>query len=291
LDQNDLLADSEPARYIQKHAIELDDLTNLPEEILQFLAQHKIILMGEIHGINETPEMTLGLIKLLTQMKKPLILAIEVWNSQQNVFESFMKTGDVDQLKNSLFFKNLPQYGIGSLAMVNLLQQVRNLPNVEVFCFDPFSAESIHSDQEASLSSSQERDLQMARNLIKKSEENKNAAMLVLTGSLHASTEINVLLGTEYRPLGYWLSHLENSSISSKDVFSMVLKFEKGSSWGGFSEDGEKISFGVHEFTPTCEAYSQAVAWEKYFLMLKQKEEGYHAIFFSRQITPSYPLN
>ena len=285
---NESLQNLSLKNYIRKNALELNSLTNLSEENFQFLFNYKIIILGEIHGINETPEMILGIIKLLSALKRHIILAIEVWDSQQDLFEKFMQTGNIELLKNSIFFKNTPQYGLGSLAMVKLLQQVRKISDVEVFCFDSFSLESKATNLKERISLSQDRDFQMAQKLGTKIKENENKTIIVITGGVHASTQINSILGFDYKPMGYWLSHAEN--LCSADIFSILLKFERGESFGGISKNGIDITYGVHEMDPIIDDYSQALNLDRYFLTFDKKREGHDAIFFNRKITASFPL-
>lgn len=287
LEMDDELKNSLFTEYIKTNAIRIDELENLPAEKFQFLSNYKAILLGEIHGINETPALTLGMIKLLSKANKPIILAIEVWDSQQDTFQQFLQTGDVDHLKNSPFFTFTPQYGIASAAMVNLLQEVRRIPNIQIFCFENSNREITNQNERIMLS--QERDFLMAQKLNKKFQENENAILVVLTGSVHASTQINSILGEDYKPMGYWLSHQENSTLKPTDILSINLKFEQGKSWCGIAENGGEITFGLHEWTPEVNLYSQSVDLDKYFLLLEQKEDGYDAVFFNRIITPSLP--
>lgn len=282
--------DSIGPEYIQSNAVPLDSLVHLPENLV-FLSNYKIIILGEVHGINETPEMTLGIVKLLSKLKKPLILALEIWGSEQETFNQFMKSGSMELLKQSPFFNYRPQYGIGSLAMANLLQQVRKLPNVQLLCFDRHPLpDQTFIDQSESIRFSEERDFFMAKRVLEKFKENENSILILLTGNLHGSTELTTIFGIEYKPMGYWLSHVENSKILPTDLFSIQLKFERGKSWNGISVDGAEITYGVHKMGLNIDVYSQAVDWEKYFLGLDRKENGYNAIFFTREITPSFPL-
>ena len=287
------MKESEITHFIQENAIPVNDFSALPSEMSPFLSDRKIILIGEsLHGTNDGPEMALGLLKNLCQLGKPLILAIEVWSSEQNTFDRFMQTGDLEILRSSSFFKNTPQCGLGSLALVELLQKIRFMPNMKVFCFDPFNQQMIEaSNKMADISISQDRDRGMAYNLLEKIKERDDAVVVVLTGSLHASTAMTSFLDSDYEPMGYLLTHQEKTPLEGSEVLSILMKFEKGSAWCGLSVDnGENITFGVHEIAQTIDVYTQAVNWKGYFLPNNPFEKGYHAVLFTRTISPSYPL-
>jgi hypothetical protein len=278
-------------RHIREKAIPIEDFNYPSEEIVSSISKHKAVLIGELHGTNEIPQAVSGLIRALSKLGKPVILAAEIWHTEQDAVDAYMQTGDLDILRRCSFFNHALQYGVGSSAMVDLIKNVRELPNIEVLCFDPYSNEHEGVSEDAKLSKSQDRDYQMAEILAAEMQESPDTILVVLTGGLHAATEKVSFSGVDYAPMGYWLSRIENSPLKQEEILSVLVKCESGQFWGGCSENGQPITYGVHEIGTFIDDYVKATHWTGYFLIDMPFEEGYNSLLFIRKLSPSNPFH
>lgn len=259
-------------KYVLENAIAIQDLTKLPIALLQVISNYKIVLLSDLHGTNESPEAALGLISLLSNLKKPISLALEIPKTAQKDIDTFIDGGNLELLKNSHFFKNQYQFGTASIAIGRLLQQVRMIPNLRVFCFD---------------SDSPKRDLTMACNIIK--EFQPEGYLVILTGSSHIWRENE----KDKNSMSYYLWSLENSTILENDIFSIGMCAETIHCFATSRLEGtEEIVYGEQKFGGIAEflLFPHPPALGKYFILLPPELNSYNAILFTRITTPSPPL-
>ena len=259
------------ATTIRKNAISLDhdDLVRIFPAVSKF----KFVTVGEMHGSRETPRFVGDLFELFRAQKKTVILGLEVPQGDQPLIDKFIQSKDRSVLKASSFFVRSYQDGRSSEAMVALLE---NLPkDAVVVCFDSPTS-----------SSGQERDKEMAENLIRAYQRYRPETFIILAGNVHSSIEIGNSFDPKYQPMSYLLHALPHSPIQINDIRAIRIRYAGGSIWAcmGTSEADCKIQ----QLKSPPSAYGQAVSYGKYFL-LESLGGGYNATLFFRSLTASPP--
>ena len=95
------------------------------------LRPNKLILLGEIHGTNEIPDLTLLLIEKVLKKTIPVTLFIEHAKKEQVAINTYLKSigsqTDKDSLTKHDFWQRKTQDGRTSMAMLELIESIRSL--------------------------------------------------------------------------------------------------------------------------------------------------------------------
>lgn len=247
-----------------------------PFSLANFFKGKKIILIGEVHGTNNVPELFGDMVSAVVDNNSKTLVALELPQSAQANIDVFLKTGNDDVLRNEPFFAQGLRDGRSSQAMVALLRRLSKMPNTKVLCIDV--------DHPAS--SSQERDTGMAVAI------NANRVgfdrTLVLTGNIHSRTSVGTPWDENFRPMGYELKTLAKD-LGTNDLLNILVRYGKLDSWhceAGSGQQECKIWRGKHLSTD----YSNAVGYEQYFLLENPNVDSHNATIFLRSATPSLPF-
>lgn len=147
------------------------------EELKEKIKASKIILLGEIHGTKEIPEI---LFKFLNSIEEDFYLCLEIPNEFQNNVEEFYKEPSPDG-RNSKEF----------------LDFIKNL-NKKIYCVDSF------------VRSQEEKEENLAKNILSLSNHKK---IIVILGEIHASKEKIILGEQEIFPAGSLLKEKLNDDL------------------------------------------------------------------------------
>ncbi len=261
--------------YIQKNAIET--ASEIKAEIVSELTKYRIVSLGEVHGNDQSPALAGDIAEALAKSRE-IILALEIKQANQYGLDEFSKSGDKNILRLLAHFAREYQDGRSSIAMVELLAKVRKNPRIQVVAFDP-DVDSGGAD----------RDLEMAKNILKIVKAAPNKRVVVLTGNFHSSVKIGNPFAPKFKPMAFWLSRLAGSPLKPPEVFAIRIRHEKATSW--ICRDDTAESCGLVELAVDTSAYAKAVEFERYFLKEPAlSEEGYHASFFIRSLEVSPPF-
>jgi hypothetical protein len=141
------------------------------------------IIVGEIHGTNETPDAFINLVCLAAETRRPVTVALELSSDGQPVIDAYLASDGGTQARASLL--SLPNFtaemqdGRGSGAFARLLERLRQMKMVGKV------KQVIATDISASTPSAQDRNVAMARNWIAIPAP-KNGVILTLVGNVHA---------------------------------------------------------------------------------------------------------
>jgi hypothetical protein len=237
------------------------DLNKLDSpDFKNFIADKKVIVVGEMHGTAEVPLFVLQLIKQLKETQRKLTIGIEIPINYQKDIDDFMKNGDFEKLKNLDHFK-YPD-GRTSKAMEQLLKGLREIKRVNVICFD------IDTNSDSGVN----RDSLMALNL---TTSYKGGQMVVLTGNLHANLKE-----------GYWRPGFKSATFYFNDnkkfndqLISLNTYYAGGTIWNcmqdgckerdaGTNGGDLKSKYGLTNFIGIYEGvnpsgYSGFIYWDK----------------------------
>lgn len=265
------------AEYIQEHAITITD--DLPAQLVSAMDGKRLVFLGEVHGTNEFPDIALRLIAKLAA-KKPLLVGLEFPTDIQPQIDRFMKTGDSNILKQTKFFTDANYHsGRGSVAMVNLLAALRNLPGVSVFCFDiPFGFDG------------KNRDTKMAENILAEAERQPNRPMLVFTGNLHSRLVPGAPWDPDYVTMGSEVLRLSAGRFTLKNSESIHLRYDQGSAWQCIQEQDGKIACNERSFGPGNSVYATAVSYDRFFLREPDLTDGHQDTLFLRIVSAAPPF-
>lgn len=179
----------------------------------------KVIVIGEVHGTKESPEFVFGLAKAIRKQGHLVEIAFELPKVEELIWRDFSKTKNRKILlkSNTASQKAEDQDGRTSEAMARLLIQL-NQKNFPFHFFDTISAKT-----------SQERDEQMAKNIVDVIPKASKSNLIVLTGNIHSRLTKGLKWNPSFRPFAYILS-----STGKKEGFSVTsidIKYSGGTMW------------------------------------------------------------
>jgi len=141
------------------------------------------IIVGEMHGTNETPDAFLNLVCLAAETRRPVTVALELSADGQSVIDAYLTSDGGAQARAALLslpnFTSEMQDGRGSGAFARLLERLRQLKMVGKV------KRVMATDIGVSTPSGQDRNAAMAQNWIA-IPASKNGIVLALVGNLHA---------------------------------------------------------------------------------------------------------
>jgi hypothetical protein len=243
----------------------------LPPVLLSRLSKTKLLMIGEMHGTNESPKLIERFVRLFTKAGKTVLVGLEIPSGEQALIDQFLSTGDSSLLKRSPFFNAKFQDGRESIAIANLLIALRGIEGVRIVCFDI-------SDNR------KERDLGMASNFVNARERLKPDVAITLSGNCHSKLSNNQVCTPGEDPMGMDILKL-SGDLSPESVTSLNVRYESGASWSAMAD-----FIGVHEWPKVFTPYTTAVSWNSYFLSEPPlTDDGYNAAFFFRSVSASLP--
>lgn len=260
---------------IKSLAVDFNFKGSLPAGLQEYFQQKKIVLVGEIHGTQETPKAFGRLVSSVADEKSKTLVILEITQSSQAAIDQFLKTGDESFLRKDDFFSRDYQDGRSSKAMVSLLKRLRELPNVTVLAMDPMTG--IQS------MTGQERDTGMA-NFIHAHLARYDRAF-VLCGNVHSSIAIGTPWDPSYRPMGYELLHMAPHLDSG--LLNVRVRYEKVDSWNCQGPKASDCSARYGKNVPTD--YSRAVKSHLYFMQEDPTVDGHRGTIFIRSTKASFP--
>jgi hypothetical protein len=105
---------------IKSLAIKLNPRKSFPEGLANFLKDIKIIILGEIHGTKQVPELFAKMVQSVADENSRTLVILEINQSSQSSIDRFVKSGDESVLQQDEFFYRKYQDGRSSKAMVKL---------------------------------------------------------------------------------------------------------------------------------------------------------------------------
>ncbi|WP_052108111.1 hypothetical protein [Aerolutibacter daejeonensis] len=153
------------------------------ELVLDAMGEHRLVLLGELHGTHETPALVAALLSRLGARDETLVLALEIARQEQSAVDDFLASNGDAVARSRLLAGSHWQAihdGRDSASMLALIEHVRRLRQggrtVQVVLFDDLDAFSVRG----------RRDALMAEHLRATVAANPQARVLVLTGNIHA---------------------------------------------------------------------------------------------------------
>lgn len=193
----------------------------------------RFVIVGEMHGTNETPAIFHDLICSSETSRRPIVVGLERPSREQKTIDAFMASHDHEAaIRDLVSEKDWNIFdGRSSRAMLTLLESLRVLALKglvsEVVAFD-----DRHSDE-----SSAQRESRMAAALMTAAGRHINALVIALTGNLHASKKPIARFGS-YPFMAMLLPQTE--------TISLLISDKGGEAWTQTSE-----GCGPHKLNPS----------------------------------------
>jgi len=250
--------------------IEIKDRSGLPGTVYNSLKDSRAILLGEVHGNNESPEFARGMIDLWLAEGNKVMLGLEINQDNQDAVDKFLRSGDTGIIKSMPFFNRKWQDGRSSTAMAQLIRAMYKRKDLKVVCLDMPSA----------IEYSPKRDSIMGANAVEALKRNPEWKLITLTGNVHNQLELS---GFGY-PMGYWVLNSDEIKLNKQKVSSVNIVYQGGDTWVC---QGRDISgCGVHEQGNLSGEFAQKCLGANCFL-----SSGEEKVLFTRSISASLPLN
>jgi hypothetical protein len=264
--------------YIRDNARGLPPLGRLPDPVAADLTPYRAILFGEVHGTREAPRLAHEIARAVAHAGRPAWLGLEMSVTEQGAIDRFRQSGDINILKQMPFFRRAPelQDGRSSAATAQFLVMAQKLPELKIYCLDPYGA-----------TSAQGRDTGMAREVARRLAENPGSVAVTLTGKVHAAVKAGAAWDPTYRPMGYEIAH---GVLPAAQVLAVQLEWQQGTAWNIITKPGEPDTRGVHALPIQNDNYANALPWGAYFLKLPSVMDGFGGVLFWRTLSASPPF-
>jgi hypothetical protein len=192
-----------------------------PVRGLELLRDDQLVLVGEMHGTEESPAFVARL--LCERDERPSVLGLEIPASEQAALDAFLASdGEAPALRALVASPHWQrasqeQDGRSSLAMLALVETVRRARmagrSIAVVAFD------------VEPGTGDDRDRRMAQNQMAARAAHPGAALIALTGNIHARTAKGTPWDPDLVPMG---AHLR---IADAPVRSLDVVHAGGSAW------------------------------------------------------------
>ncbi|WP_260597536.1 hypothetical protein [Sphingomonas endolithica] len=178
------------------------------------------IIVGEMHGTNESPDAFVNLICLAAKTGRPVTIALEYSSDDQAAIDAYLSSDGAAQaraslLKLSLFASDM-QDGRGSIAFLRLWEQLRVMKQAGRI------VGVVASDVGRSTPQGQERNAAMAQTWTSITAAN-DGIILALVGNLHAMRRPITIANRTIVPAG--------SIMPAKRTITMTIDGNGGKAW------------------------------------------------------------
>ncbi len=217
-----------------------------------------IVLLGELHGTNESPQFLNDALCIALQNGRAVTIGLELPLNETELTETFLdSSGDAEAEKRLLqgnFWQRSYQDGRTSHAMLALIRDLRE----HKAAGQPVRV--ILLDDPASPKRDSVMNVQIQTALVASPDD----VFLVLTGNIHNLLTVGTRWDDAYEPMGYLL----RQSSPEKKLFSLNVAHEGGEAWvcfgstasdcgiqqiGGQARDGQGLTLFE---TPEGQAYN-----------------------------------
>lgn len=240
-----------------------------------------VVLLGEMHGTQETPQFLGELACLVGQTGQSLIVGLEIPRSEQTRINTYLDSDGTSANRQALlagpFWQRPYQDGRSSNAMSVLIERARVLRKqgvkLELLAFDVTPERMTAIDGVT-------RDKEMADAIIKRVAATSHAVTLVLTGNIHIWTQEGTPWDPRFVPMGVHL-RAAYPSLTSLDV-----SLPPGAAW--MCTGKEAATCGVK---PLSKGSRKGVAGQPSGIELfnEPDEHGVRGVYRVPSATPSRP--
>jgi len=250
--------------YIKEHAIKINQLDSLNNEVYHLLSDYKLIMVGEMHGTNEPAKFVTGLARIFTSMGDSVQVGLEI--PSEKMMEYLNRPSD-NNIYSSDFFAKSSNDGRASVAWAKVISRLNKDPKVRIFFFDINNGECNNPG---------DRDSVMYLKIKNKIKEHPKWKTITLSGNIH-----NMLLPYKEKiKMALYLSWDNELNLSEK-ICSLNHYYQSGTM---LNNTGNGLE--LHQVHNSPSDYSTAVDYKNYLLLFPvNTNDRYSGIYFSRTVT------
>jgi hypothetical protein len=243
--------------YLKANAIRFDNPEKLNESVYTLLSPFQIVMVGEMHGTNESAPFVSGLTNLFTNKGDSVQVGLEI---NPEFMSKYLQLHTDSSVYQSEFFSNPPYLdGRESLPWANLISTLNKNPKVKVFFFDTNRDKDVVAF----------RDSLMAMNIKTQFNQHPTWKMITLSGNYHNKiSDANTMTSFFKR------------NVSSK-VCSLNMEYKEGSANANFTHGLEIKQLGSYP-----SVFNSTEGYDRYLLLYSAKSNyDYNGIYYTKNIT------
>ncbi|MCY1017002.1 hypothetical protein [Pyxidicoccus sp. MSG2] len=243
------------------------------------MAQGQTLLLADPLGTRELPAAALRMLCEAASKGMPVTLALSLPVAEQPLLDTYLASAGSSQdaqelLRGSSFWRRTHQDGRSSRAMLWLVEQARRLrasgKAVSLVAFDVDKGKG------------NEREAQMAQNLLDARSKAPDTWMLVLAGGTHVRTS-SVGWDSDYEPLGMRLAKALPS------VKALDVGFTRGSQFSCRYNVWDAVECDVFAISPTKQARQGSKVSAGVQLYSEAQREGFNGRLYVGALNASPP--
>ena len=193
---------------------------NFNSYLIEKIKSKKIVLLGELHGTKEIPELITTFFNNYLK-ENNCNICLEIPSDEQKSIDEFLKTGDEKYIYDMDFFKHQTNSdGRNSKEYFDLITNIYNLKKnkknkTNIFCIDVSIIDYTKDIQ-------QQREIGIAKNIIKIMNNNKT---FVILGNMHIVKQKVTIGSISFLPVGYYLFEKYGNRVVSINLWPKEGKF------------------------------------------------------------------
>lgn len=245
-----------------------DSLAAATALVLNAMGEQRLVLLGEMHGTRETPELVAALLDRLVSAGEMPALALEIARQEQPSVDAYLASSGDEEARQQLLKGDLWQDamhdGRDSVSMLALLEHVRRLHQtgkaVRVVLFDDMETYAGGVD----------RDAVMAQNLRAAVVADPDARMLVLTGNMHAMVRPSKAQMVDAQGRPWPAPKTTGAYLADLAPWSLRIDGAEGSMWVCFSTADcgiRPITNGSPQAQPKVDVLGAEEPWDARLLL------------------------
>jgi hypothetical protein len=243
--------------YLKANAIRFDNAEKLNDSIYTLLSPFQIVMVGEMHGTNESAPFVSGLTNLFTNKGDSVQVGLEI---PAEYMSKYLQLHTDSSVYQSEFFSNPPYLdGRESIAWANLIVSLNKNPKVKIFFFDTNRDKDVVPF----------RDSLMAANIKTQFNKHPTWKMITLSGNYHSKiSDANTMASVLKR------------NVSAK-VCSINMEYKEGSCNANFTHGLEIKQLGSYP-----SVFNSTEGYDRYLLLYSTKSNyDYNGIYYTKYIT------
>lgn len=239
-----------------------------------FLKPGSILLLGEMHGSEQSPAFVSRAACLAHEAGRAVTVALEIPVQEEPLITAYLGSqgGEKDRaaLLAGPFWADRYQDGRRSLAMLGLIEDLRKMRR------QGSPVRLVLLDSTVPPADGRSRDRFMADNLKAAADASPQDVLITLTGNLHSRVTLGSPWNPKYEPMGYFLTQAE----PKRQVTALDVAYSGGTAWT--CESGDPVSCKTRELGGKGDEKGVRV-------LLHPLEGGFHGVYNVGRLTASPP--
>jgi hypothetical protein len=243
--------------YLKANAIRIDNPEKLSDSVYTLLSRFQVIMLGEMHGTNESAPFVDGLTNLFTNKGDSVLVGLEIPPAFMTKFLSLHNDSSIYQ---SEFFSNPPfMDGKESVAWAQLISKLNKNPKAKIFFFDVNDDEKTYS-----------RDSLMAMKIKAQCAQHPAWKVITLSGNYH----------NQISNPSSMTSFLKRNI--SANICSLNMAYKEGTCMANFTGQGfKRKALGSYP-----SVLNSTEGYNRYLLLLTAKSNyDYDGMYYTKYIT------